>query len=186
MRKILLLLTSVMMVLGMAACGGGGGGEEQSTNTPEAAVVGYLDAFKAVDQAKLNEYVTEDDVMYSEDTEGVNSEAQVVFGNISYEIKSVNAEEGSTTATVTTDVTNVDMTAVMQSMMTAAMTESGDVEAMDEEKSMEMLKQAIEDNKENKITKTVDIEVTKVDDQWKVKSTDELLTALSGGIAPTF
>ena len=66
------------------------------------------------------------------------------------------------------------------------MTESGDVEAMDEEKSMEMLKQAIEDNKENKITKTVDIEVTKVDDQWKVKSTDELLTALSGGIAPTF
>ena len=78
------------------------------------------------------------------------------------------------------------MTAVMQSMMTAAMTESGDVEAMDEEKSMEMLKQAIEDNKENKITKTVDIEVTKVDDQWKVKSTDELLTALSGGIAPTF
>ena len=63
MRKILLLLTSVMMVLGMAACGGGGGGEEQSTNTPEAAVAGYLDAFKAVDQAKLNEYVTEDDVM---------------------------------------------------------------------------------------------------------------------------
>lgn len=185
MRKILLLLTSVMMVLGMAACGGGGGGEEQSTNTPEAAVAGYLDAFKAVDQAKLNEYVTEDDMMYSEDTEDV-SEAQVVFGNISYEIKSVNAEEGSTTATVTTDVTNVDMTAVMQSMMAAAMTESGDVEAMDEEKSMEMLKQAIEDNKENKITKTVDIEVTKVDDQWKVKSTDELLTVLSGGISQLF
>ena len=80
MRKILLLLTSVMMVLGMAACGGGGGGEEQSTNTPEAAVAGYLDAFKAVDQAKLNEYVTEDDVMYSEDTESV-TEAQVVFGD---------------------------------------------------------------------------------------------------------
>lgn len=185
MRKILLLLTSVMMVLGMAACGGGGGGEEQSTNTPEAAVAGYLDAFKAVDQAKLNEYVTEDDMMYSEDTEDV-SEAQVVFGNISYEIKSVNAEEGSTTATVTTDVTNVDMTAVMQSMMTAAMTESGDIEAMDEEKSMEMLKQAIEDNKDNTITKTVDIELTQVEDKWKVKSTDELLTALSGGIAPTF
>ena len=78
------------------------------------------------------------------------------------------------------------MTAVMQSMMAAAMTESGDVEAMDEEKSMEMLKQAIEDNKENKITKTVDIEVTKVDDQWKVKSTDELLTVLSGGISQLF
>ena len=69
MRKILLLLASVMMALGMAACGGGG--EEQSTNTPEAAVAGYLDAFKAVDQAKLNEYVTEDDMMYSEDTEDV-------------------------------------------------------------------------------------------------------------------
>ncbi len=184
MRKILLLLTSVMMVLGMAACGGGGGGEEQSTNTPEAAVAGYLDAFKAVDQAKLNEYVTEDDVMYSEDTESV-TEAQVVFGNFTYEIKSVNTDtEG--VAIVTTDITNIDMTAVMQSMMAAAMTESGDVEAMDEEKSMEMLKQAIEDNKENKITKTVDIEVTKVDDQWKVKSTDELLTVLSGGISQLF
>ncbi len=184
MRKILLLLTSVMMVLGMAACGGGGGGEEQSTNTPEAAVAGYLDAFKAVDQAKLNEYITKDDVMYSEDTESV-TEAQVVFGNFTYEIKSVNTDtEG--VAIVTTDITNIDMTAVMQSMMAAAMTESGDVEAMDEEKSMEMLKQAIEDNKENKITKTVDIEVTKVDDQWKVKSTDELLTVLSGGISQLF
>ena len=78
------------------------------------------------------------------------------------------------------------MTAVLQSMMTAAMTESGDVEAMDEEKSMEMLKQAIEDNKDNTITKTVDIELTQVEDKWKVKSTDELVTALSGGIAPTF
>ena len=57
---------------------------------------------------------------------------------------------------------------------------------MDEEKSMEMLKQAIEDNKDNTITKTVDIELTQVEDKWKVKSTDELITALSGGIAPTF
>ncbi len=143
-----------------------------------------MDAFKAADQAKLNEYVTEDDMMYSEDTEDV-SEAQVVFGNISYEIKSVNTDtEG--VAIVTTDITNIDMTAVMQSMMAAAMTESGDVEAMDEEKSMEMLKQAIEDNKDNTITKTVDIELTQVEDKWKVKSTDELVTALSGGISQLF
>ncbi|NDO47605.1 hypothetical protein [Clostridium sp. MD294] len=185
MRKILLLLTSVMMVLGMAACGGGGGEEKQDTNTPEAAVAGYLDAFKAVDQAKINEYVAEDDMMYSEDTEEDISEAQIVFGNITYEIKSVNTDtEG--VAIVTTDITNIDMTAVMQSLMTAAMTESGDIEAMDEEKSMEMLKQAIEDNKDNTITKTVDIELTQVEDKWKVKSTDELVTVLSGGIAPTF
>ena len=185
MRKILLLLTSVMMVLGMAACGGGGGEEKQDTNTPEAAVTGYLDAFKAVDQAKINEYVAEDDMMYSEDTEEDISEAQIVFGNITYEIKSVNTDtEG--VAIVTTDITNIDMTAVMQSLMTAAMTESGDIEAMDEEKSMEMLKQAIEDNKDNTITKTVDIELTQVEDKWKVKSTDELVTVLSGGIAPTF
>ena len=51
---------------------------------------------------------------------------------------------------------------------------------------MVMLKQAIEENKDNTITKTVDIEVTKVDDQWKVKSTDELLTVLSGGISQLF
>ena len=185
MRKILLLLTSIMMALGMAACSGGGGGEDvQDTNTPEAAVAGYLDAFKAADQAKINEYITEDDVMYSEDTESV-TEAQVVFGNFTYEVKSVNTDtEG--VAIVTTDITNIDMTAVMQSMMTAAMTEIGDIEAMDEEKSMEMLKQAIEENKDNTITKTVDIEVTKVDDQWKVKSTDELLTVLSGGISQLF
>ena len=174
-----------MMVLGMAACGGGGGEEKQDTNTPEAAVAGYLDAFKAVDQAKINEYVAEDDMMYSEDTEEDISEAQIVFGNITYEIKSVNTDtEG--VAIVTTDITNIDMTAVMQSLMTAAMTESGDIEAMDEEKSMEMLKQAIEDNKDNTITKTVDIELTQVEDKWKVKSTDELVTVLSGGIAPTF
>ena len=182
MRKILLLLTSVMMVLGMAACGGGGGGEEQSTNTPEAAVAGYLDAFKAVDQAKLNEYVTEDDVMYSEDTESV-TEAQVVFGNFTYEIKSVNTDtEG--VAIVTTDITNIDMNIVMQEYMKKALEASENSTDMTQEEAMTLLKDSIAENKENTITKTVNLEVKKAEDgQWKVKTTDELNTILTGGLS---
>lgn len=185
MRKILLLFASVMMAVGMTACGGSGSGsgdEEQSGNAPETAVAGLLDAIKEGDQTKVNEYVTSDDTMHSENTESDITQAKIMFENITYNVKSVNADtEGIVIVTV--DITNIDMAKVMQEYMQKGMAAAVGNPDMTEDEAMAMLQETIEQNKENTITKTVDLEVTQVDGEWKVKTTDELNSILAGGLS---
>ena len=120
MRKILLLLTSVMMALGIVACGGSGESGEENTNTPEAAVAGFLDAVKEGDQSKANEYLEKEDTMYSEDTAEDTTQLKMMLENITYNIQSVNTDtEG--VSIVTVDITNVDMSAVFQTYMQNAL-----------------------------------------------------------------
>ncbi|MEY8320188.1 hypothetical protein AAK894_03805 [Lachnospiraceae bacterium 46-61] len=179
MRKILLLLTSVMMTLGIAACGGSG---EENTNTPEAAVAGFLDSVKQGDQAKVNEYVEKDDNMYSEDIAEDNEQIKMMLENITYDIQSVNADtEGISIVTV--DITNVDMSAVFQTYMQNALAAAADNPDMTEEEAITLLQEAITENKENTITKTVDLEATQSEEgKWKIKTTDELGSILAGGL----
>ena len=181
MRKILLLLTSIMMTLGIVACGGGNG--EKNTNTPEAAVIGFLDAVKQGDQAKVNEYVEKDDNMYSEDIAEDNEQIKMMLENVTYNVKSVNADtEGISIVTV--DITNVDMSAVFQTYMQNAMEAATDNPKMTEEEAIAILQHSITENKENTITKTVDLEATQSEEgKWKIKTTDELASILSGGLA---
>ena len=178
MRKILLLLTSMIMALGMAACGNSDSGEEE-LNTPEAAVIGLLDGIKALDQTKINEYVTEDDIMYS--TNIGESTDVAVFENLTYNVESVHTNEDR--AVVTVEIANVNMTAVFQTYLENVMSSGEDVHTMTEEDAMEKLKEAIEQNKDNKISRTMDLSVTQVDGQWKVTTTEDFLSIISGGMA---
>ncbi len=181
MRKILLLLTSIMMTLGIVACGGGNG--EKNTNTPEAAVTGFLDAVKQYDQAKVNEYLEKDDTMYSENITEDNEQMKMMLENITYNVKSVNADtEGISIVTV--EITNVDMSAVFQTYMQNALEAATNNPNMTEEEAVAILQQSITENKENTITKTVDLEATQSEEgKWKIKTTDELTSILSGGLA---
>lgn len=186
MRKILLLLASVVMALSMVACGGNGGGsgeEGKNDNTPEAAVAGLLDAIKEGNQAKVNEYVSKDDGMYSEDTQTDITQAKVMFENITYNIQSVNTDtEG--VSIVTVEVTNIDMNTIMQAYMQKALEAAGENPDMTEEEAIEVLQNTITENKDKTITKTVDLEVRQVENgEWKVKTTSELNTIIAGGMS---
>lgn len=182
MRKILLLLTSVMMALGIVACGGSGESGEENTNTPEAAVAGFLDAVKEGDQSKANEYLEKEDTMYSEDTAEDTTQLKMMLENITYNIQSVNTDtEG--VSIVTVDITNVDMSAVFQTYMQNALEAATDNPNMTQEEAITLLQEAITENKENTITKTVDLEATQSDEgKWKIKTTDELSSILAGGL----
>lgn len=192
MKKILLLLVSIIVVWGMVACGDNKEEQkeqssdieqEQYSSTPEAAVIGYLNSFQSGRQDKANQYVTEDDIIYSVDAEDKDiATIQMLFGNITYKIKSENIEENDT-ASVITDITNVDMNMVMQAIQ-SSLKESSDSSNMTQEAIMTVIEKAIEQNKDNTVTQTVEIEVVKVNEEWKVKTTSELLTAISGGVTP--
>lgn len=186
MRKILLLLTSIMMALGIVACGGNNGGsgeQEKDGNTPEATVAALLDAIKEGDQSKVNEYVSKEDIMYSEDTETDITQAKVMFENMTYNIQSVNTDtEG--VSVVTVEVTNVDMNVIMQAYMQKALEAAGENPDITEEEAIALLQDTITENKDKTITKTVDLEVIQGDNgEWKVKTTSELNTIIAGGLS---
>ncbi len=185
MRRILLLLTSVVVALGMAACGKSGQVEsKQNNSTPEATVAALLDAVKEGDQTKVNQYVAQNDSMYSEESETDVTQSKIMFENITYDIQSVDVIDTEGTAGVTVDITNIDMNIVMQQYMEKALEASANVADMTQEEAMTLLKDSIAENKENTITKTVNLEVKRAEDgQWKVKTTDELNTILTGGLS---
>lgn len=185
MRRILLLLTSVVVALGMVACGKSEQAEnEQNSSTPETTVAALLDAVKEGDQTKINQYVAQDDSMYSEESETDVTQAKVMFENITYHIQSVDVIDTEGTAVVTVDITNVDMNIVMQEYMNKALEASANSTDMTEEEAMTLLKDSIAENKENTITKTVNLEVKRAESgEWKVKTTDELNTILAGGLS---
>ena len=121
MRKILLLLTAFVVALGMVACGKSEQAEsEQNSSTPEATVAALLDAVKEGDQTKVNQYVSQYDSMYSEDSETDITQVKVMFENVTYHIQSVDVIDTEGTAVVTVDVTNIDMNIVMQEYMKKA------------------------------------------------------------------
>lgn len=185
MRKILLLLTSVMMALGMAACNGGDA-EQKEENTPESAVADFLEAVKAADQTKINEYVSEDDRVYSENTT-TDEQVKMLFENITYQVKSVKADEENNTAVVTVDMTNIDMKQVFQTYMQNALSAAAENPDMTVEEELQLFQQAITDNKDNTFTNTVDLEVTQSEaGQWKIKTTDEFNFVLAGGLEDEF
>ncbi len=192
MKKFLLLLTTMVISFGVVACGdknNASNGYDESEvidmeelEPEEIAVVGFLEAVKQADFAKINEYVIEDDMMYSEDTTQDNTEEKIIFENITYKIKSLvsldTSEEGNEgKATVGVEITNVDINTALQNYQQTV----GEKTDMTKEEIIAFVKEAITQNKDNTITKKVDIDVIQVDKQWKVQTTEELIFALIGG-----
>ena len=192
MKKFLLLLTTMVISFGVVACGGGSDSDKSSDSydateleemePEEIAVVGFLEAVKQADFAKINEYVTEDDMMYSEDTTQDNTEEKIILENITYKIKSLvsldTSEEGNEgKATVGVEITNVDIYTALQNYQQTV----GEKTDMTKEEIIAFVKEAIAQNKDTTITKKVDIDVIQVDGQWKVQTTEELIFALIGG-----
>ena len=180
MRKFLLLLTSIMMVLGMAACGGAAEEQEQNGNTPEATVTTLLEAIKIFDQTTINQCVEEDDNMYT--TEIGESQDAFIFENLTYNIESVHSNEGR--AFVTVVLSNINMAEAFQTYLENVMALGEEAQTLTEEETLAKLKEAIEQNKENIISRTMDLELNQGEDgQWKVKTTDDFLSIISGGMA---
>ncbi|MEY8320187.1 hypothetical protein AAK894_03800 [Lachnospiraceae bacterium 46-61] len=130
MKKFLLLLTVMVVSFGVVACGGNKNNDSnengefeianmEKMSPEETAVVGFLEAVKQADFAKINEYVTKNDMMYSEDTTQDNTEEKIIFENITYKINSFvsldNSEESDERkATVGVEITNVDINTALQ------------------------------------------------------------------------
>lgn len=181
-------LITTFILMAITGCSGG--------NKPEQVVSQTLDAIQKMDTAK----VTEGFVDGNTSTIGLGSEemtkeekemTQLFFKKLSHKI--IESKVDGDTATVKTEITNVDFSLIMGDYVSEVMTLSmsnafaKDGEKLSDEelekKVQELLETKITDPNAKTVTSTLDLVLSKTDAGWKIKLTDELSNALRGGMA---
>lgn len=182
MKKILLLFLVMVLSLGLIGCGAATG------ESPEQAVKNAIDAIKAGDSEKASVYMDYDKLLLAGDeenddtTEQSKKMAQLILNHLDYKILS-SSEEGDT-ATVRTEITNIDMSKVMADFISQLVTLafSGLSEEQLDEKCIEIYTDLINQENNKTVTNTVDIKLSKHEGKWTINWSDDLADAFMGGL----
>ncbi|WP_426350168.1 DUF5105 domain-containing protein [Alloiococcus sp. CFN-8] len=191
MRKFIAAFLSVFMIFGITGC--------SKEKSPDEVVKITLAALKEGDYIKASEYINYEELMDAAgeveigELEGLDSQdmkeleelAALLFKELEYKILSFEEEKAS--AVVQAEITNIDMSEVLGEvflqMFTLAF--SGLEEEEMNEKAMEAFTESMSQEERSLVTNTVDIELTKEEDKWKINITDELLDGIFGGVIST-
>ena len=179
MRKLLCLCmsASLLILFTLAGCSG------SSTQSPQKVVASFLDTCQKGDLEAAQKYtVGQDTDFLNENNPGTPAFVEemlskLTYGNIS---ESIDGE----VAHVNLEITNVNMVVLMSSLLSEMIglafsgDSSEDYDAVMEKRISEM----INSSDAVKITTKVDVELTKVDSQWKIDPNDELINAMFGGM----
>lgn len=190
MKKVLCIFLVVVLCVSFSACG-------SSRASAESVVETAIQAFQTADSAKISEYWGDGSVSVSESESPENAEMtqqmmEAIAGGLTYSITGSEEDEAAGTATVTVEFTNIDMSTVISSwigdMFSIAMQYAfvpEDQRPSDEELNqmyMDSFMPLIEENKDNTVTNTAEIELTLVDDNWQIVYSEENLDMMLGGM----
>lgn len=189
MKKFLVLLLSLALISSLTACG-------TKREPAQVVVEKAMTAVQKYDKDAIVEYFGSNDFYnnatgeISEDSETV---AKMIFSSMTYKIVSSVEDEKTGTATVVTDIANIDMTAVMSDFMSGLFEKAmqyaflpEDQQPSDEEMNalyLDEFTSLLQSGNYDTVTKTVDIELTMSDDTWTINPSTELVDALMGGIS---
>lgn len=185
MKKLASLFVASIMVLTFAACGNSG-------PKPEEAVTAGLDAFKNMDTAAMAVYFEDAEDLPTADEISAEEKEQydLLMKHLTYTIKESKVDKD--TATVTVDITNLDMNEVMTQYMgkVMEMAIAEQAKAPEEQMNEDQITEAVTKLLYDVMgaadapvkTRTVDITLHKVDKAWKMVADDELGNALTGDL----
>lgn len=199
-RTCLALLLGLFLLLGLAACGARTSAQETTEKGLEALRdwnVLALPQYWNTDGLSLEDLESFGQV--SQDLESLGLSLEDVAGlagpmtrHLSWQVISAQEDAAAGTATVTVELTNLDMAPILGQFLQTALGDalgsaflSQDQQPTQEELLQQYL-QTLTDllNQEDLDTKTttVDVSLTLVDGQWKITLDEALLDALSGGL----
>lgn len=180
MKRILLVFLIIFLIFGLVGCSSG--------ESPEQAVKNALDALKVADIEKASKYINYDeltDETQSEDKAAtVDSEEmlKLILKNLSYNVKSSSINGNS--ATVNAEIINTDMSKIIADFIHQAFAFifSGLTEEQLDKKYLEIFTDLMNRNDNKTVTNTVEIQLSKTEDSWKINVSDELADAIFGGL----
>ncbi len=188
MKKFLFLFLLIPLVLSLAACGGEGVTAKKG-ETAEQSVEKALNAIKAADIEAASKYIDYNEIVNAgstgtpdtEDEKKSEEMSKAILKNIEYKILESSEEEK--TAVVKTEITNLDMSNVMAEFISQLfpLAFSGLNEEQLNEKSFEIFTNLVSSETKT-VTKTVDINLSKSEEGWRIVGDDALADALTGGL----
>ena len=154
-------------------------------STPTKAVNGMLDALKAGDFEKAEEYVNYEELMNSAqltNEEGFDLEAQkLLFNKLSWKINKVIEENDK--ANIEIEVTNKDFKTIIGNYLQVALKNVFSGSSVSEEEVQNKLLEELKKEDAQLTTITKNLTATKQDGNWKIEVNSELQEILFPGLA---
>lgn len=193
MKKLFCVILAICLSVSLAGCG-------SSRPSAESVVEDAIQSFQNTDFAKMQQYWGDTNItaVAAEPTSPDDEYTQQLFktlgSNLTYQITGSSEDADAGTAEVTVDFTNVDMSVVLPEWFGEIFSQSlgyaflpADQQPSEDELSqmyMETLNSIIESHKDEKVTYTVDISLTLVENNWKIDSdsTEEAIDGMVGGM----
>lgn len=196
MKRMVSILLAVVMALSFTACG-------TKRESAQQVVEKALTAVQEMDWETAQSYWGTDAFDEATDIAAENgadaetlAEAEKLLEplaqHLSYTVTGSEEDEKAGTATVSVDITNINMSLVMAELIKNALSDAltyafmpADQQPTQEElneKYLANLTELITADDAETITTSVDIPLTLVDDQWQISSSEEAADAMLGGL----
>ena len=173
MKKRLLLGIALLLMMTLSAC--------STQETPEEAVNNALTAFKEFDEEKIEHYFGPLNGFIDPETGKPDEGTQLIIDHL--EFKTLKAKTAGTESAVETEITNVDMLPIMEKYFQAVSEYEFDEETSEEEmrETFEnLIVELLSEDDLDTMTTVLNVQVVKVEDEWKISLDEGLMNALLG------
>lgn len=192
MKKFMCMVLTVVLLVSLAGCSG--------RASAESVVEDAIQAFQSADVNAMRQYWGNTELTSSQDTTEDDAYAQQLLeqlaSGLTYQITDSSEDTKAGTATVTVEFTNIDMSTVFSEWMGEIFSQAlgyaflpaaqQPSEEELSELSIETFCDVVENHTDDKVTNTVDIPLSLVENEWKIDTSDEVLDAMTGGMITTF
>lgn len=190
MKKLMCMVLAIALMVPLAGC---------SRASAESVVEDAIQAFQSADVDAIRQSWGNTDLASSEDSAEDDAYTQQLLepiaSGLTYQITDSTEDAKARTATVTVEFTSIDMSAVFSEWMGELVSQAlgyaflpADQQPSEEELSelsIEIFCDVVENHTDDKVTNTVDIPLSLVENEWKIDTSDEVLDAMTGGMITT-
>lgn len=184
-KKIIAALFCLALVFSSTACG------TTEVEKPEQAVSKTFDALKASDMDTVKKYLSYDELMNYDTSSGLpEADEKLLFAKLGYKV--ISSSTSGDTATVKTEITNIDMKAALSECLNQAIQlaigsalDPNSEQLSDEEMGKKIEQSFIDQLKKEDsktATTTVDINLKKNGSSWTMTMDKTLQDAVLGGL----
>lgn len=191
MKKLMCMVLAIALMVPLAGC---------SRASAESVVENAIQAFQSADVDATRQSWGNTDLASSEDSAEDDVYTQqlleLIASGLTYQITDSTEDAKAGTATVTVEFTSIDMSAVFSEWMGELVSRAlgyaflpADQQPSEEELSelsIEIFCDVAENHTDDKVTNTVDIPLSLVENEWKIDTSDEVMDAMTGGMITTF